>query len=157
VYNRVDIYTSASILPNYTVVDLFPPTVRRTDHMPPPSSNAPSAAGGKNAPGLFLGLELATDQLRATLVDEHLELVGVEVCDFDTELPSYSCVGKRAFFISRFARDRADDDAFFFFSFGSSTSGGIFTTPGEAYTTPVMMWIEALGTCTRSFISKNLD
>ena len=38
---------------------------------------------------LFLGLELAVDQLRATIVDENLDLVGVECVDFDTELPDY--------------------------------------------------------------------
>ncbi|KAJ7641793.1 hypothetical protein FB45DRAFT_361864 [Roridomyces roridus] len=65
-------------------------------------------------PNLFLGLELAVDQLRATLVDESLELVGVECVDFDSELAEYQ------------------------------TQGGIFTTPGEAYTTPVEMWIKGL-------------
>ncbi|KAJ3814370.1 D-xylulose kinase [Lentinula aff. lateritia] len=64
----------------------------------------------------FLGLELATDQLRACVIDENLELVGVESVDFDTELAEYK------------------------------TTGGIFTTPGEAYTTPVEMWIKALDT-----------
>ncbi|KAG7085446.1 hypothetical protein E1B28_003007 [Marasmius oreades] len=63
---------------------------------------------------LFLGLELAVDQFRATIVDENLGLVGVECVDFDTELPEYQ------------------------------TTGGIFTSPGEAYTTPVEMWIKAL-------------
>jgi xylulokinase len=43
----------------------------------------------KGASALFLGLELASDQLRATLVDEHLELVGVESCDFDSDLATY--------------------------------------------------------------------
>ncbi|KAJ3823783.1 D-xylulose kinase [Lentinula raphanica] len=62
----------------------------------------------------FLGLELATDQLRACVIDENLELVGVESVDFDSELAEYS------------------------------TTGGIFTTPGEAYTTPVEMWIKGL-------------
>ncbi|THH31283.1 hypothetical protein EUX98_g2932 [Antrodiella citrinella] len=62
---------------------------------------------------LFLGLELATDQLRASIVDENLELVGVEAVDFDSELPEFQ------------------------------TQGGIFTTPGEAYTTPVEMWVKA--------------
>lgn len=62
---------------------------------------------------LFLGLELATDQLRASLVDENLELAGVEAVDFDSELPEYQ------------------------------TQGGIFTTPGEAYTTPIEMWVKA--------------
>ncbi|KAF5376425.1 hypothetical protein D9615_008630 [Tricholomella constricta] len=68
----------------------------------------------KTGQALFLGLELATDQLRATIVDESLELVGVESVDFDAELPEYQ------------------------------TQGGIFTTPGDAYTTPVEMWIKGL-------------
>ncbi|KAG1792368.1 uncharacterized protein HD556DRAFT_1239497 [Suillus plorans] len=72
------------------------------------------APGPKTGPALFLGLELATDQLRASIVDESLELVGVECVDFDTELPEYQ------------------------------TQGGIFTTPGDAYTTPVDMWVKAL-------------
>ena len=38
---------------------------------------------------LFLGLELATDQIRASIVDENLELVGVEAVDFDAELPEF--------------------------------------------------------------------
>lgn len=40
----------------------------------------------------FLGLELATDQLRAAVVDEQLDLIGVEVVDFDSELPEFQCV-----------------------------------------------------------------
>lgn len=40
----------------------------------------------------FLGLELATDQLRAAVVDEQLDLVGVESVDFDSELPDFQCV-----------------------------------------------------------------
>jgi xylulokinase len=44
------------------------------------------------AGSLFLGIELAVDQLRASLVDENLELVGVECVDFDTELSEYQCV-----------------------------------------------------------------
>ncbi|KAJ3554692.1 hypothetical protein NM688_g2977 [Phlebia brevispora] len=67
----------------------------------------------KSGSSLFLGLELATDQLRASILDENLELVGVENVDFDTELPEFQ------------------------------TQGGIFTTPGEAYTTPVEMWVKA--------------
>ena len=43
----------------------------------------------KSGSSLFLGLELATDQLRASVVDENLELVGVEVVDFDTELVEF--------------------------------------------------------------------
>jgi xylulokinase len=50
------------------------------------------APGPKAGPALFLGLELATDQLRASIVDESLELVGVECVDFDTELPEYQYV-----------------------------------------------------------------
>ncbi|KAG5643463.1 hypothetical protein DXG03_000895 [Asterophora parasitica] len=68
----------------------------------------------KTGQALFLGLELATDQLRATIVDESLELVGVESVDFDAELSEYQ------------------------------TQGGIFTNPGDAYTTPVEMWIKGL-------------
>ncbi|RXW18264.1 hypothetical protein EST38_g7592 [Candolleomyces aberdarensis] len=71
-------------------------------------------AASKSGPALFLGIELATDQLRASIVDESLELVGVECIDFDSELSEYQ------------------------------THGGIFTTPGEAYTTPVEMWIKGL-------------
>ncbi|TFK61278.1 actin-like ATPase domain-containing protein [Pluteus cervinus] len=71
-------------------------------------------AAPKSGPSLFLGIELATDQFRASIVDESLELVGVECVDFDTELPEYQ------------------------------TQGGIFTTPGDAYTTPVEMWIKGL-------------
>jgi hypothetical protein len=47
---------------------------------------------------LFLGIELAVDQLRASLVDETLDLVGVESVDFDTELAEYQCVF--SFFLS---------------------------------------------------------
>jgi xylulokinase len=43
----------------------------------------------KTTSAMFLGLELATDQLRAAIVDESLELVGVESVDFDTELPEF--------------------------------------------------------------------
>ena len=46
----------------------------------------------KPGPALFLGIELATDQLRASIVDESLELVGVECIDFDTQLPEYKYV-----------------------------------------------------------------
>ncbi|KAF5345646.1 hypothetical protein D9756_011239 [Leucocoprinus leucothites] len=59
-------------------------------------------------------MPLSTDQFRASIVDESLELVGTESVDFDTELPEYQ------------------------------TQGGIFTTPGDAYTTPVEMWIKGL-------------
>lgn len=46
----------------------------------------------KSGPALFLGIELATDQLRASLIDDSLELVGVECVDFDSELPEYKYV-----------------------------------------------------------------
>ena len=39
----------------------------------------------------FLGLELATDQLRAALIDSNLAVLGYETVDFDTEL-QYGCV-----------------------------------------------------------------
>ena len=41
---------------------------------------------------LYLGLELGTDQLRASIIDENLELSGVESVDYDTELSEYGCV-----------------------------------------------------------------
>ena len=47
----------------------------------------------------FLGIELATDQLRAAIVDEQLDLVGVECVDFDSELPEF----QYAFLIYSFA------------------------------------------------------
>lgn len=53
----------------------------------PPPIVMPAPA--KSGQALFLGLELATDQLRASIVDENLELVGVEAVDFDVELPEY--------------------------------------------------------------------
>jgi hypothetical protein len=46
----------------------------------------------KPGSSLFLGIELATDQLRATLVDDNLELMGVECVDFDIEVPEYQYV-----------------------------------------------------------------
>lgn len=64
---------------------------------------------------MFLGFDLSIEGLRACLVDENLELVGVECVDFDADCPEYG------------------------------TQGGIFTSPGEAYTTPVEMWIKGLG------------
>ncbi len=56
------------------------------------SPTIPMPAIPKSGPALFLGLELATDQIRASIVDESLELVGVECVDFDTELPEYKYV-----------------------------------------------------------------
>lgn len=38
----------------------------------------------------------------------------------------------------------------------SRTQGGIFTTPGEAYTTPLEMWVKAFGTC-RLFAGSNFS
>lgn len=60
-------------------------------------------AAPKNGPSLFLGLELATDQLRASIVDESLELVGVECVDFDTELPEYQ-LSRSPFFLAFLTR-----------------------------------------------------
>lgn len=54
----------------------------------------------KPASPLFLGLELATDQLRATLVDEHLDLIGVESCDFDSDLPDYGSANSSLYILS---------------------------------------------------------
>lgn len=49
-------------------------------------------AVSKTNTSLFLGIELGIDQLRASLLDETLELVGVECVDFDAELPEYQYV-----------------------------------------------------------------
>lgn len=46
----------------------------------------------KAGPSLFLGIELGIDQLRASIVDDTLELVGVECVDFDSELAEYKYV-----------------------------------------------------------------
>lgn len=43
----------------------------------------------KTGASLFLGIELGIDQVRASIVDETLELVGVECVDFDSDLPEY--------------------------------------------------------------------
>ena len=51
---------------------------------------------------LFLGIELATDQLRASLVDDNLELMGVECVDFDTEVPEYQYVSPSIFSLDTF-------------------------------------------------------
>jgi xylulokinase len=56
------------------------------------NKNRMPALSSKNAASLFLGLELATDQLRASIVDESLDLVGVESVDFDSELPEFQYV-----------------------------------------------------------------
>jgi xylulokinase len=90
----------------------------------------------KTGPSLFLGIELATDQLRASIVDETLDLVGVENVDFDSELSEYQCVIPSC---SCLSEPYADDCQW------CRTQGGIFTTPGEAYTTPVEMWLKGLG------------
>ena len=87
----------------------------------------PSAKPG---PALFLGIELGIDQLRASIVDESLDLVGVECIDFDSDLPEYQYVYS---------------DAPLRLLTSHRTQGGIFTTPGEAYTTPVEMWLKGLG------------
>ncbi|KAG2128402.1 hypothetical protein BD769DRAFT_1457260 [Suillus cothurnatus] len=50
------------------------------------------APGPKTGPALFLGLKLTIDQLHASIMDESLELVGVECVDFDMELPEYQYV-----------------------------------------------------------------
>jgi xylulokinase len=88
----------------------------------------------KSGPSLFLGIELATDQLRASILDETLDLVGVENVDFDSELSEYQCV------FVRFGPYHCS-----FLMSACRTQGGIFTSPGEAYTTPVEMWLKGLG------------
>jgi xylulokinase len=50
--------------------------------MPPKSPSVPH----------FLGIELSTEQLRAVVVDEHLDVIVADAVDFDTDLPEYQCV-----------------------------------------------------------------
>lgn len=52
----------------------------------------PQSASVHTANSYFLGIELANDQLRAALVDEQFATVGVEIFDFDSELPEYQSV-----------------------------------------------------------------
>ena len=49
----------------------------------------PSKTPPAGKPIHFLGLELSTEQLRAVVVDEQLDLVAVEAVDFDTDLSEY--------------------------------------------------------------------
>lgn len=76
-----------------------------------------STGAASSLPPTFLGIELATDQLRAVILDEHQEVVSTCSIDFDADLPEYG------------------------------TQGGIFVAPGEAWTTPVEMWVRGLGVC----------
>ena len=92
----------------------------------------------KTGPSLFLGIELGIDQIRSSIVDDTLELVGVECVDFDSELPEYKCVSIFGSLQSFYLWPLLS-------SLIRSTQGGIFTTPGEAYTTPVEMWLKGLG------------
>jgi xylulokinase len=111
----------------------------------------------KPGSALFLGIELSTDQLRATLLDDSLDLVAVECVDFDAELPEYGSVLPPS--LSRVSRVihlgcRASHRSCALSSLvliasplfrSHRTQGGIFTTPGEAYTAPIDMWIRATG------------
>ncbi|KAF8740438.1 xylulokinase, partial [Rhizoctonia solani] len=62
----------------------------------------------------YLGLELATEHVRATVVDEGLDIVFSAAVEFDTDLPEFQ------------------------------TRGGLFTAPGDVCTTSVEMWLKAL-------------
>jgi len=95
----------------------------------------------KTGPSLFLGIELGVDQLRASIVDESLELVGVESVDFDTEMAEYKCVTVPSNCALFSQRPSLICCSFYVLRI----QGGIFTTPGEAYTTPVEMWLKSLG------------
>ncbi|CAE6443521.1 unnamed protein product [Rhizoctonia solani] len=62
----------------------------------------------------YLGIELATEHLRATVVDEGLDVVFSTEVGFDTDLAEFQ------------------------------TRGGLFTAPGDVCTTSVEMWLKAL-------------
>jgi xylulokinase len=63
----------------------------------------------------YLGLELATEHIRGSVVDEGLDVIFTAAVEFDTDLPEFQ------------------------------TRGGLFTAPGDVYTTSVEMWLKALG------------
>ncbi|KAG8727728.1 hypothetical protein FRC11_012596 [Ceratobasidium sp. 423] len=62
----------------------------------------------------YLGLELGTEHVRATVVDEGLDVVFSAAVEFDTDLAEFQ------------------------------TRGGLFTAPGDVCTTSVEMWLKAL-------------
>ncbi|CAE6429088.1 unnamed protein product [Rhizoctonia solani] len=62
----------------------------------------------------YLGLELATEHVRATVVDEGLDVVFSAAVEFDTDLAEFQ------------------------------TRGGLFTAPGDVCTTSVEMWLKGL-------------
>ncbi|TFK32961.1 hypothetical protein BDQ12DRAFT_716108 [Crucibulum laeve] len=86
----------------------------------------------KTGSALLLGIELVTDQLRASIVDESFELVGVESVNFDTELPEYHCMAVSFIFLALSLPPFP------------KLIGRIFTTPGDTYTTLVETWIKGL-------------
>lgn len=63
----------------------------RSPTFTPPSTSVPATNS------YFLGIELANEQLRAALVDDQLATIGVEIFDFDTELPEYQSVPASSF------------------------------------------------------------
>jgi xylulokinase len=72
----------------------------------------------------FLGLELSTDQLRTSIGDEGLELVNVKCADW-TASCNFQFVFCLTVGIAHPQHSRT-------------------TTPGNAYTTPVEMWVKGL-------------
>ncbi|KAG8751529.1 hypothetical protein FRC12_012402 [Ceratobasidium sp. 428] len=62
----------------------------------------------------YLGLELSTEYLRACVLDEVLDVIHTACVEFDTDMPEFQ------------------------------TRGGLFTAPGDVYTTSVEMWLKAL-------------
>ncbi|KAJ1304055.1 hypothetical protein OPQ81_008463 [Rhizoctonia solani] len=62
----------------------------------------------------YLGIELGTEHVRATVVDEGLDVVFSAAVEFDTDLAEFQ------------------------------TRGGLFTAPGDVCTTSVEMWLKAL-------------
>ncbi|KAL5638729.1 hypothetical protein ACGC1H_003178 [Rhizoctonia solani] len=62
----------------------------------------------------YLGLELATEHVRATVVDEVLDVIFTAAVEFDTDLAEFQ------------------------------TRGGLFTAPGDVCTTSVEMWLKGI-------------
>ncbi|KLO11011.1 hypothetical protein SCHPADRAFT_891931 [Schizopora paradoxa] len=100
------------------------PFTRLSEGMLALRMHASVSSSGNKSSAIELDLEIdATNQLRSSIVDEQLDLFGVETVDFDVEVLGYIQI------LISYER----------------THGGIFTTPEAAYTMPVEMWIKALG------------
>jgi sugar (pentulose or hexulose) kinase len=75
--------------------------------------------------GRYIGLDLSTQQLKAVVTDEHLNVVHTDGVVFETDLAEYKCVG------SMCTRTLC------------STLGGVYVH-GAVVTSPTLMWVQAM-------------